>query len=132
VGQYATPGFSAGAFFKSHQNYNRPNLQFTMHAYDKHQREWPDDVSGGIMTLEIADNNPWSRGSVSLRSSNPLDPPLVKCGHMTIDSDVQTLMYAIKQARQVIRQVCHSALRCFAFFMSLCGVAADTMLYVLV
>jgi choline dehydrogenase-like flavoprotein len=80
-----------------------------MHAYDKWQRTWDNDTftsdASGIMTLEIADNNPWSRGSVSLRSGNPFDPPAVRCGHLTLESDVQTLILAIKQARKVVRAV---------------------------
>ena len=99
-GVMGTPGFSAGAFLKSHSSLERPNVQLTIFPWDKVQREWSELLTG-IVTMEVATNNPISRGSVKLHSSDWYDPPVVDINYLHNSDDVEVLLWAIKRVRQI-------------------------------
>ncbi len=46
---------------------------------------------------------PQSRGTVTLRSANPLDPPVIQPNYMGCEADVQTLRQGIEWARRIAR-----------------------------
>ena len=99
-GIMGTPGFSAGAFLKSHASLERPNVQLTIFPWDKMQRQWSEQLTG-IVTLEVATNNPISRGSVKLHSNDWYDPPVVDINYLHNRDDVEVLLWAIKRVRQI-------------------------------
>ena len=99
-GIMGTPGFSAGAFLKSHSSLERPNVQLTIFPWDKIQREWKETLTG-IVTLEVATNNPISRGRVGLRSAQWYDPPTVDVNYLSNPDDVEVLLWAIKRVREI-------------------------------
>ena len=99
-GVMGTPGFSAGAFLKSHSSLERPNVQLTVFPWDKVQRQWSEQLTG-IVTMEVATNNPISRGSVRLHSSDWYDPPVVDINYLHNSDDVEVLLWAIKRVRQI-------------------------------
>ena len=100
-GIMGTPGFSAGAFLKSHLSLERPNVQLTIFPWDKIQREWKETVAG-VVTMEIATNNPISRGYVGLHSSLWYDPPYVNVNYLYNPDDVEVLLWAIKRVREIV------------------------------
>ena len=55
------------------------DLQFTIHPWDAYQRYQHkiNPQQTGVITLEIALNDPRSVGSVTLESADPLAPPRV-------------------------------------------------------
>ena len=99
-GVMGTPGFSAGAFLKSHSSLERPNVQLTIFPWDKVQRQWSEQLTG-IVTLEVATNNPISRGSVKLHSADWYEPPVVDINYLHSRDDVEVLLWAIKRVRQI-------------------------------
>jgi choline dehydrogenase len=44
---------------------------------------------------------PQSRGSVSLRSANPLDPPTIRANYLSTDSDLRTMIEGVRLARRI-------------------------------
>ena len=44
---------------------------------------------------------PQSRGSVSLRSANPLDPPAIRANYLSTDSDLRTMIEGVRLARRI-------------------------------
>ena len=102
-GIMGTPGFSAGAFLKSHSSLERPNVQLTIFPWDKGvYRKWSDQLTG-IVTMEVATNNPISRGSVKLHSADWFDPPVVDINYLHSSDDVEVLLWAIKRVRQIVQ-----------------------------
>ena len=52
--------------------------------------------------MELASNNPISRGSVQLHSSQWFDPPHVDVNYLDNPDDVEVLLWAIKRVRQIV------------------------------
>jgi choline dehydrogenase len=44
---------------------------------------------------------PQSRGSVSLRSANPLDAPAIRANYLSTDTDLRTLIAGVRLARSI-------------------------------
>ena len=57
--------------------------------------------SGPGFTFAPSITHPLSRGSVSLRSSSPLDPPVIRMNFLESEEDMQVLVEGIKIARQL-------------------------------
>ena len=76
-----------------------PNLEFIcipiLYVNPAYAREGP------AFTLFPITTHPKSRGSVSLRSSSPFDPPLIRANYLQNESDLQVLVEGIKIARQI-------------------------------
>ena len=100
-GVMGTPGFSAGAFLKSHASLERPNVQLTIFPWDKVAHQWSELLTG-VVTMEVATNNPISRGSVRLHSRDWYDPPVVDINYLHNSDDVEVLLWAIKRVRQIV------------------------------
>ncbi|MBH67324.1 MAG: glucose-methanol-choline oxidoreductase [Rhodospirillaceae bacterium] len=54
--------------------------------------------------LTIYQGSPSSRGSVSLRSSNPLDPPVIHSGYFSDREDIEVLKKAVKRMQKLMQQ----------------------------
>jgi choline dehydrogenase len=76
-----------------------PNLQYMFAPFF-----FPEfgPLDAGI-TLTPVISQPESRGTVRLRSSNPLDPPLLSLNYMSTDNDVHVLVYGIERGRELMR-----------------------------
>lgn len=59
-----------------------------------------DAPSVTFMTVLV---QPYSRGSVTLRSSDPTDPPVIRCNYMQCEADMQTQLHAIDLARRLMK-----------------------------
>ncbi|KAJ7745961.1 alcohol oxidase [Mycena olivaceomarginata] len=60
-------------------------------------------ATGNFMTLGMVVLNPTSRGSVTLQSNNPFDPPLIDLGLLKTDFDIFTAREAIKRAYRFVQ-----------------------------
>jgi choline dehydrogenase len=85
---------SAGLFVRSNrsQTTTPPDLQF----YVGRGLDEPDPFA----TITIALQRPNSRGEVRLRSSNPLDPPVIRGNYLQEPSDVAMLVEGVRLVRE--------------------------------
>ncbi|KAJ7471202.1 aryl-alcohol oxidase [Mycena galericulata] len=60
-------------------------------------------ATGNFMTIGLTVLTPTSRGSVTLQSNNPLDPPLIDLGFLKTDFDIFTAREAIKRAYRFVQ-----------------------------
>ncbi|MCC5647088.1 GMC family oxidoreductase N-terminal domain-containing protein [Nostoc sp. CHAB 5824] len=80
-----------------------PDLQFfsgpVLWAHPAYARQGPGFAATACLT------NPQSRGSFTLRSASPKDPPIIRMNYLQSESDLQKLLAGIK----IIRQIFHSS-----------------------
>jgi choline dehydrogenase len=105
-GALTTPIGHAQAFVKSRPGLPVPNLQiaFAPFAFDLDARSRlvlrkKPSISQAIFLVR-----PKARGSLALRSANPLDPPLIRYQLYADDDDVRQIAEGIDLARQIVRQ----------------------------
>ena len=100
---FASPGLSVGAFLRSpHATGDEPDVQVTVHPWDKYSRVWASPLFS-IATVEIANNQPNSRGRVALRTAVPTDPPLFDGPYLHDINDSRALRWAMREVRRVVR-----------------------------
>jgi choline dehydrogenase len=75
-----------------------PNLQYMFAPFF-----FPDfgPLDAGITLVPVI-AQPESRGSVRLRSSNPLDPPVIRPNYLSSDDDVQVLIYGLELGHELM------------------------------
>jgi len=100
-GMVATPIAEAGAFVKTNPKLTRPDVQlhFIIGVVDDHARKlhWGNGFSVHACVLR-----PKSRGRVGLRSSNPLDAPLIDPNFLSDEADMDTLLEGTKIIRKIV------------------------------
>ena len=91
----------SGGFVKSDKNQRRPNIQFHFlpTLLKDHGRQL---MFGYGYTLHICDLRPKSRGFVGLKSSNPLDAPLIQPGYLTDGEDWVNIVNGYKIGRKIL------------------------------
>ncbi|MEO4042696.1 GMC family oxidoreductase N-terminal domain-containing protein [Hoeflea sp. CAU 1731] len=96
----------AGGFFRTDQNRVRPNMQlyysplsYTRGAPGVRKLMLPDREPGFL--LGISNCHPKSRGSVTLRSDNPFDPPVIQPNYLSADEDVEELIDGCMMLRRI-------------------------------
>ena len=100
---FASPGLSVGAFLRSpHATGDEPDVQVTVHPWDKYSRVWASPLFS-IATVEIANNQPNSRGRVALRTAVPTDPPLFDGPYLHDINDSRALRWAMREVRRIVR-----------------------------
>jgi choline dehydrogenase len=98
---FGTPGMSVGGFLRSPFSGGAdPDVQLALHPWDKYDRPWPSSF-GGIATLEMANNRPKSRGRVTLRSGDFLDPPAFEGVYLADPNDTLPLQWAVREMRRI-------------------------------
>jgi choline dehydrogenase len=102
-GPSATPGLEALAFVKSRPEAADPDLQFhfVMVLYNDHGREI---VPGHGFMSYFNLSRPDSRGSISLRSADPLAHPLIDPNYLSAENDIRVLRAGLKISREVVGQ----------------------------
>ncbi|KAJ7318137.1 pyranose dehydrogenase [Mycena albidolilacea] len=63
----------------------------------------PPSNSGNFVSAGLAVVSPISRGSITINSSNPFDPPVIDLGMLQSDFDLFTLREALKRAQQFFK-----------------------------
>ncbi|MFK7915792.1 MAG: choline dehydrogenase [Pseudomonadales bacterium] len=99
----ATNHFEAGGFIRSRPDIAYPDIQFhflpAAMSYDGSSR-----ASGHGYQAHVGPMLSASRGSVRLRSSDPLAAPEIRFNYMSCDDDWRTFRAAIRAARDIFAQ----------------------------
>lgn len=112
---HSGPGVSniaeAGAFVRSQLAADvRPDLQlhFVPAQLDDHGR---NRLPGHGFTVHACVLRPASRGTITLRSPRPEDPPRIQPGYLSGKPDLEALLEGVRLARDIIRAAPFSAYR---------------------
>eukprot|EP00456_Euglypha_rotunda_P012339 TRINITY_DN13480_c0_g1_i19.p2 TRINITY_DN13480_c0_g1~~TRINITY_DN13480_c0_g1_i19.p2 ORF type:complete len:474 (+),score=84.23 TRINITY_DN13480_c0_g1_i19:82-1503(+) len=99
-------GAEAGGFIKSNSDEPIPDLQlhFTPMLYSDHGRDLKAAMAGYGYAVMIYGLRPLSRGHVGLKSSNPLDAPLIDPNYFSAQQDVDLLVQGIRRARDIFQR----------------------------
>jgi len=99
---YASPGLSMGAFFKSPYIIGdfESDVQLTIHPWDKSLR-WPSVE--GVVSFEVANNRPTSRGYIKLNSTDIEDPVVIYGNYLSEDRDMDVLLWSLRFTRNITK-----------------------------
>ncbi|WP_295801767.1 choline dehydrogenase [uncultured Microbulbifer sp.] len=102
-GMLTSNGAEAGGFSRSSFARGFADLQFhlTSAPLFDHGRHRP---GGYGYSLHVCGLRPKSRGSISLRSTNPSDLPRIRANFLSEPEDLQVLIEGVEQAREIIEQ----------------------------
>ena len=106
AGPLAANGVTAGAFARSDPRLERPDLQFNFSPWSYASR----DASGAVahpfpgFSLSAVHLRPDSRGSVHIKSPDPLAPPAIRFNFLETQSDLQALTAGMRLARKFTQQ----------------------------
>jgi choline dehydrogenase len=89
----------AGLFLHSSNNGTTPDLQFLFSPALWIGSAIAPDIPGFTFILCLV--NPQSRGTVTLQSANPADPPVIQVNYLQHQADLQALVKGIKITRQL-------------------------------
>jgi len=91
----------SGGFVKSDKKQKRPNIQFHFlpTLLKDHGRQL---MYGYGYTLHICDLQPKSRGAIKLKSSDPLEQPLIQPNYLTEEEDWVNLVNGYKIGRDIL------------------------------
>jgi choline dehydrogenase-like flavoprotein len=112
---HSGPGVSniaeAGGFVRSHLAPDaRPDLQlhFVPAQLDDHGRH---RLPGHGFTVHACVLRPRSRGTITLRSIRPEDPPCIRADYLTAQGDLEALREGVRLSREIIRAAPFAAYR---------------------
>ena len=105
----------AGGFFRTRPDLDRPNMQLYFQAFStlvprngERPLLTPDAFSG--LSIGLSNCRPTSRGHIRLRSSDPLQHPVITANAFSTDDDVQDMLEAVKFLRKIAAQPAFAAL----------------------
>nr|WPK42888.1 fatty acid photodecarboxylase [Nannochloropsis gaditana] len=110
-GPLTTPGCDHGAFLKTREDLQEPNVQFRFIAG---RGSDPDGVRSYIMggsarplsglTLQVVNIRPKSKGKLTLASKDPLKKPRIEVRYLSAAEDLQALRTGMRIGRDLIKQ----------------------------
>lgn len=104
-GPLTTNHFESGAFLRSGPTVDIPDIELLMIPFfiSLGAPEYrPPDRHG--FTISGFPTRPWSRGRVSIASSDPLDRPIIDPGYLSDSADIDLMRTIIKDARKIVAQ----------------------------
>jgi choline dehydrogenase len=106
VGPLAANGVTAGAFARSDPRLERPDLQFNFTPYSYASRDARGAVAHPFpgFSLSAVHLRPDSRGTVTIKSPDPLAPPAIRFNFLETSSDLQALTAGMRMARKFTEQ----------------------------
>jgi choline dehydrogenase len=94
----------AGGFLKTVNNLERVNLQLHFapgclinHGFTKQRYQHGFTLCPTLLY-------PQSKGKITLRSKNPLEPPIIQPNYLANKQDLETLLAGVKISRQILQQ----------------------------
>jgi choline dehydrogenase len=105
-GPAATQINSANGIVRTDRSLDRPDIQYMCNPVRMDARPWFPGISAAkahVFSVGVVGLHPQSRGSVSLRSANPADPPRIVMNLLTEPADLATLRRGIREARRIYR-----------------------------
>jgi choline dehydrogenase len=105
-GQMSGNGLYVGAFFCSDQRFERPDIQMNMFAWSTVERTRTGVVSHPFpgFSLSPVHLRPEGRGTLRLKSPDPLAPPEIRFNFLRSDYDYQALLVGMRMARRIASQ----------------------------
>ncbi len=105
-GHLSNAGIYAGAFVKSDPRLEEPDLQINMFGWSAYERQRsgikPHPFSA--FTLSPVHLRPEGRGTVRIKSPDPLAPPAIQFNFLASDYDYQALIYGSRLSRKIAAQ----------------------------
>ena len=105
-GHLAGPGLYAGAFVRSDQRLDRPDLQMNFFLWSIEKRDargvYPHKFPG--FSLSPVHLRPEGRGSVRLGCPDPLAPPRIELAYLSTTYDVEAMLFGMRLARKIAAQ----------------------------
>ncbi|MGX8014283.1 choline dehydrogenase (plasmid) [Mesorhizobium sp. ORM8.1] len=95
--------FEVGGFIRSHPDVEIPDVQLELLPMLRVYRRGKIDVAHGFQ-LHVNTMRPTSRGRVQLKSRNPSQYPSILFNYLKDKEDIDTLVRAIKAARELVAQ----------------------------
>ncbi len=110
TGKLTSPIAEAGAFIKSRDDLETPDLQlhFAPGIVDDHGRKMH---AGHGMSIHLSLLKPHSSGRVSLSSGDPLQAPLINPQYLSHADDVARLVAGFKRVRQLFQHETFATIR---------------------
>jgi choline dehydrogenase len=105
-GPLAANGVTAGAFARSDPRLERPDLQFNFTPWSYASRDARGAVAHPFpgFSLSAVHLRPDSRGSVQLKSPDPLAAPAIRFNFLQTQSDLQAMTAGVRLARKFTQQ----------------------------
>ena len=105
-GPLAANGVTAGAFGRSDPRLERPDLQFNFSPFSYASRGPNGAIAHTFpgFSLSAVHLRPDARGTVRLKSSDPLVPPAIQFNFLQTQYDLQALTTGVRMARGFTRQ----------------------------
>ena len=105
-GHLSNAGIYAGAFVKSDPRLEQPDLQINMFGWSAYERLRPGIKPHpfSAFTLSPVNLRPEGRGTVRIKSPDPLAPPAIRFNFLASDYDFQALIYGTRLARKIVAQ----------------------------
>ena len=103
TGDGATNHFEAGAFLRSGDDVDFPDLQFHFLPIAM-DYDGKNQYRGHGFQAHVGPMKPESRGSVTLRSGDPMDSPVVRFNYNESPRDREVMRRGIRIARHIIEQ----------------------------
>jgi choline dehydrogenase len=99
-------GLYVGAFFCSDQRFERPDIQMNMFAWSTLERTRAGIVSHSFpgFSLSPVHLRPEGRGTVRLKSPDPLAPPEIRFNFLKSAYDYQAMLVGMRMARKIAAQ----------------------------
>jgi len=118
-------GLYVGAFVKSDKALERPDLQINLFAWSTVERTRAGIVSHPFpgFSLSPVHLRPEGRGTVRLKSPDPLAPPEIRFNFLRSDYDIRALIIGMRICRNIARQ---NALRGLVMSETLPGLNVST------
>ena len=69
------------------------------------------DVADPFVTLTVAMSQAASRGVISLRSANPVDPPIIRANYLTASGDLDAMVEGVRLAQALASSKAYEAIR---------------------
>ncbi len=105
-GPFATQINSANGIVRTDRSLERPDIQYMCNPVRMDAKLWWPMLSGKqrhVFSVGVVGLHPKSRGSVTLRSSSPSEPPRIVFNALSDSSDLETLRRGIREARRIYR-----------------------------
>jgi choline dehydrogenase len=105
-GQLAGNGLYAGAFARSDARFDRPDLQINFFLWSIEKRDRSAVRAHGFpgFSLSPVHLRPEGRGSVRLRSPDPLATPKIDLAFLSTAYDVEAMLQGIRLSRKIAQQ----------------------------
>lgn len=100
-GMIASPYSEGGAFFRSDESLDRPDLQlhFVMSIVDDHARKLH---YGYGFSCHVCAVRPHSRGEVFLQDANPLSPPSIDPKYLSDERDLALMVTGVRKMQTIL------------------------------